>query len=115
MMICLLLSIAEKPFAARCAVDVHPIDILNLLRTGLGLPIFRPPSRKQVPSGIIGQGWTQIVRQEGMIRYLLLLDSSPTKETRCLDCVGEARIHESDRLSDGSAHGHSGRRLILEL
>lgn len=115
MMICLLLNVAEKSFAARCAVDVHPIDVLNLLRTGLGLPIFRLPSRKQVPRGMIGQAWTQIVRQEGIIRYLLLLDSSPTKEARCLNCAGEARIHESDRLSDGSAHGHSGRRLILEL
>jgi ataxia telangiectasia mutated family protein len=114
-MTCLLLIIAEKSFAARCAVDVHPIDILNLLRTGLGLPIFRLPSRKQVPSGIIGQSWTQLVRQESMIRYLLLLEASPTEEMRCLDCIGEARIHESDRLSDGSAHGHSARRLILEL
>ena len=114
-MICLLLDVAEKSFAAQCGVDVHPIDILNLLRTGLGLSIFRLPSRKQVPCGMIGQAWTQIVRQEGMIRYLLLLDSSPTKEARCLNCIGETRIHESDRLSDGSAHGHSGRRLILEL
>jgi serine-protein kinase ATM len=94
---------------------VHPIDILNLLRTGLGLPVFRLPSRKQVPSGIIGQAWAQTVRHEDMIRYLLLLDSSATKETRCLNCVGEARIHESDRLSDGSAHGLPTRRLILEL
>jgi ataxia telangiectasia mutated family protein len=114
-MACLLLCIAEKSFAARCAVDVHPIDILNLLRTGLGLPILRLPSMKQVPSGIIGQSWTQLVRQEGMIRYLLLLQSPLKKEIICTDCVGEARIHASERLSEGSAHGHSARRLILEL
>jgi serine-protein kinase ATM len=111
----LLLGIAEKSFAARCAVDVHPIDILNLLRTGLGLPIFRLASTKQVPCGIIGQSWAQLVRQEGMIRYLLLLQDSPERATTCPDCVSGAQFHESERLSDGSAHGYSARRLILEL
>lgn len=107
--------LVDITFAARCAVDVHPIDILNLVRTGLRMSILKLSSGKQVPNGIIGQAWTQEVRQEGIIRYLLLLEDSSKREARCLNCVGVSGIHESDRLSDTSAHGHIARRLILEL
>jgi serine-protein kinase ATM len=94
---------------------VHPIDILNLLRTCLGLPTLSLSWSSNSPRGIIGQSWLQHLDREEILRYLLLLDDFSTKTFRCPKCSISSLLHRTEHLSDSSAYGHATRRLILEL
>jgi ataxia telangiectasia mutated family protein len=69
-----------------------------------------------MPGGLVSQAWQRHLNTEDVIRYLLLLDGTPTAayEYSCSSCAKYAEVESIIYCLD-NAHFHSARKLILEL
>ncbi|KFY39903.1 hypothetical protein V494_03772 [Pseudogymnoascus sp. VKM F-4513 (FW-928)] len=106
---------AEKAFAARSTIDIHPIDIFNLLRTIFDLPGLSLFTNGSQPGGVISQAWLRHRQNVKTLRFLLLLDDEPRPATECSRCAPTSRLYQNAQSSDAQLHGNSMKRLISEL
>lgn len=69
-----------------------------------------------MPGGLVSQAWQRHLNTEDVIRYLLLLDGTPTAayEFSCSSCAKYPEVESIIYCLD-NAHFHSTRKLILEL
>lgn len=105
----------DKRYIAQSPVDVQAVDILNLMRSILGLSLVYVPLPRYATRGSIGQAWAHDKQNEQLIHYLLLLENVPRTVAHCVKCVGTRDLHEPDRVAIASSHGPQAKRLILEL
>jgi len=106
---------AERSFSSRTATDVQPIEILNLLRTCLGLPRLRLSRGGYPPCGAIGYAWVKHLKRNEMLHLLLVLESPPKIPTECSKCPRILALHLAERPSDASALRLPMVRLVVEL
>ncbi|KFY41352.1 hypothetical protein V495_04972 [Pseudogymnoascus sp. VKM F-4514 (FW-929)] len=106
---------AEKGFAARSAIDIHPVDVFNLLRTVFDLPGLALPVSGNQPGGAISQAWLRHRRNEKTLRFLLLIDDEPKTSTECSRCASTSQLYQSSQSSDAQLHGNPMKRLVSDL
>ncbi|OBT86494.1 hypothetical protein VE02_04917 [Pseudogymnoascus sp. 03VT05] len=106
---------AEKAFATRSSIDVHPVDVSNLLRTIFDLPGLALFANADQPGGVISQAWLRHRQNEKTLRFLLLLDDEPKTSTECSRCAPTSRLYQCAQSSDAQLHGNPVKRLVSDL
>jgi ataxia telangiectasia mutated family protein len=110
-----LIMIKAEKSGTRYSIDIHPIDILNIIRASLDLPSLRLSVDMTGPTGSIGQAWLRHLHNTETLRYLLLLDDVPENPVNCSVCRPAHKLYLADRLTDSSSNGTPSRRLVVEL
>ncbi|KFY31090.1 hypothetical protein V493_01402 [Pseudogymnoascus sp. VKM F-4281 (FW-2241)] len=106
---------AEKAFAARSAIDIHPVDVFNLLRAIFDLPGLALCANNNQPGGVISQAWFRHRKNEKTLRFLLLIDDEPKTSTQCSRCAPTSRLYQRAQSSDAQLHGNPLKRLVSDL
>jgi ataxia telangiectasia mutated family protein len=96
--------------------QIAPAQVVDLLRTSLGLPKSAVPIPALTICGAVAQAWQLHLNTQDDIRYLLLLDNqTPSAHVpHCSSCPSHSGGNDDYRILD-TGHFQSTRKLILEL
>jgi ataxia telangiectasia mutated family protein len=107
--------IADRSFATRSAIHVHPYQVMGLLRASLGLDQVRLTSNTMLPMGSLAQAWQYHIDSQIIVRYMLLLnESTKSADVVCDSCPKIADYDKAIYFMDTS-HFFSTVKFILEL